>query len=99
MSWIGGFVGLLIGGVVLLGKVFLSWLEFFNVLLVIWLFWDCELLKIFGLFGFLSWFGFTFRLTGLVRGFVNNGFLFKLFVRGFPFTEEITGDLFSLFSL
>ena len=99
ISWIGGFVGLLIGEVVLFWKLFLSWLEFFNGLFLIWLDWVCELLIILGLFGFLSSLGFTFRLSGLVRGFVNNGFLFKLFVRGFPFTGEIAGGLFSLFCL
>ena len=99
MSWIGGFVGLLIGGVVLFWKVFLSWLEFFSGLFLIWLVWVCELLTILGLFGFLSWFEFALRLSGLVRGFVNKGFLFKLFVRGLPFTAEITGDLSSLFCL
>ena len=72
MSWIGCFVGLLIGGVVLFWKVFLSWLRF------------------------LGWFGFIFRLSGLLRGLINNGFLFKLSLRGFPFKEGTTGDLSSL---
>ena len=103
ISWIGGFAGLFIGGVMLFRKVFLSWLRFCEVLLFIFWFvrfaWDCELLAIVGLLRFLGWFEIIFRLSGLLRGFINNGFLFELSLRGFPFIEEITEDLSSLFCL
>ena len=97
INWIGGFAGLLIGGVGLFKKVFLSWLSFCEGLIfVFWivrLAWDCELLTIVGLLGFLGWFEIIFRLSGLLRGFVNNGFLFKLSLTGLPSTEETLGDL------
>ena len=99
INWIGVCAGLLIGGFVLFWKVFLSWLEFFSGLFLIWLVWVCELLTILGLLGFLSFFGNSFRLSGLLRGFVSNCFLFELSLRGFPFREEIIGDLSSLFCL
>ena len=103
ISWIGGFAGLLIGGVVLFSKVFLSWLKFCKGLLLIFWFlrfaWDFELLTILGLLGFIDWFEIFFRLSGLLRGFINNGFLFELSLIGSPFTEEIRGDLSSLFCL
>ena len=103
ISWIGGFAGLFIGGVVLFWKVFLSWLKFCEVLLVLFWFlrfaWDCELLTIDGLLRFLSGFEIIFRLSGLFKGFINNGFLFELSLRGFSFIEEITEDLSSLFCL
>ena len=49
-----------------------------------------------GLLGFLGGFEIFFRLSGLLRGFINNGFLFELSLRGFSFSEGITGDLFLL---
>ena len=103
ISWIGGFEGLFIGGVVLFRKVVLFWLRFCEVL--IFIFWfvrfagDCELLVIEGLLRFLGWFEIIFRLSGLLRGFINNGFLFELSLRGLPFIEEITEDSSSLFCL
>ena len=103
ISWIGGLVRLLIGGVVLFRKVFLSWLKFSAVLLFRFLFvrfaWDFELLIILGLIGFFSWLGIIFWLSGLLRGFFNNGFLLELSLRDFPFTGEIRVDLSSFFCL
>ena len=103
ISWIGGFAGLLLGKVVLFWKVFLSCFEFSEGLLFIFRFegfaWDCELLTILGLLGFLGWLEIIFILSGLFKGFINNGFLFKLSLRGLPFTRGVTEDLFSLFFL
>ena len=101
IRWIGGFAGLLIGGVVVFRNVFLSWLKFCEGLLFVFVRFarDCELLTILGLLGFWSWFEIIFTLSGLLSGFINNGFLFELFLRGFLCLEEITGDLSSLFCL
>ena len=103
ISWIGGFPGLLIGGGVLLWKFFLSRLTFWEVLLFIFWFvrfgWDCEMLAIVGLLRVLGWFEIIFILSGLLRGFFNNGFLFGLSLRGFPCIEEVTEDLTSLLCL
>ena len=64
MSWMGGFAGLLIGGVVLLRKVFLSWLKFCGEFLFIFWFlrfaWDSELLTRLDLLEFLGWFEIIF---------------------------------------
>ena len=96
ISWIGGFAGFFIGGVALFRKVFLSWFRFCEVLLFILWFvrfaWDCELLVIIGLLRFLGWFEISFRLSGLLRGFINNGFLFGLSFSVFSLIEEITED-------
>ena len=101
INWIGGFAGLLIGGVVLFSKVFLSWLKFCEGFLLEFVRFarDCELLTKFGLLGFFSWFEIIFTLSGLLSGFINNGYMFELSLRGFPFLGEITGDLSSLFCL
>ena len=103
ISWIGGFAGLFTGGVMLFWKFFLSLLKFCEVLLFIFLLmgfaWDCDLLKVLFLLGFLDWFEIVFRLSGLLSGFFNNGFLFEFSLVGFPFKEEIIGDLTSLFCL
>ena len=88
ISWKGGFDGVFIGGVVLFRKFFFSWLRFCEVLL--FKFWFV---------GFIGLFEIIFWLSGLLRGLINNGFLFELSLRVFPFMEEITGDLFSLFCL
>ena len=63
---------------------------------------DCELLTIVGLLGLLGLFsllGIVFTLSGLLRGFVSNGFLFSLSLGDFCLLEEITEDLSSLFCL
>ena len=103
ISWIGGFDGLFIGVVVLFRKVFLSCLRFCKVLLFIFWFvrfaWDCELLVMLGLLRFLGLFEIIFWLSGLLRGFINNGFLFELSLRGLPFIEDLTEDSFSSFCL
>ena len=103
ISWIGGFAGLLICGVVLFSKVFLSWFKFCEGLLFIFLFVrfarDCELLVFVGLLRIVGLFEIIFWLSGLLRGLINNGFFFELSSRGFPFIEEITEDSFSLFFL
>ena len=52
-----------------------------------------------GLLGFLICFEFTLGPSGLLRGFVNNDCLIEFSLVGFPFKEEITGDLSSLFGL
>jgi hypothetical protein len=84
---------------VLFRKFLLPWLRFCEVLLSIFWFvrfdWDCELLVIVGLFRVLGWFEIVFRLSGLLRGFINNGFLFELSLIGFPFKEDLTEDLSS----
>ena len=49
-----------------------------------------------GLLGLLGGFEIIFRLSGLLRGFINNGFLFELSLRGFPFPGGITEGSFSL---
>ena len=99
ISWIGGFAGLLIDGVVLFWKVLLSGLKFCDGLLFefwFWIFsWDWEVLIVLELFWFLDWFGIFFRVSGLFRGLINNGFLFGLSLRDLPFS----GDLSSLFCL
>ena len=103
ISWIGGFAGVFIGGVVLFRKVVLFWVGFCEVLLFLFWFlrfpWDCELLVLIGLLRFLGLFEIIFRLSGLLRGFINNDSLFELFIRGFSFIEEITEDLSSLICL
>ena len=103
ISWIGGFDGLFIGGVALFREFFLSCLRFCEVLLFIFWFvrfgWDCELLVIVGLLRFIGLFEIIFWLSGLLRGFINNGFLFELLLIDLPFTEEITEDSFSVFCL
>ena len=102
ISWMGGFDWLLIGGVVLF-REFLSCLRFCEFLLFI--FWfvkfglDCELLVIVGLFRFIGLFEIIFWLSGLLIGFINNGFLFELSLRLLPFIEEVTEDSFSVFCL
>ena len=103
INWIGGFAGLFIGAVELFWKVFLSWLIFLEVFILIFWFerfaWDWELLVIVGLLKFLGWFEIFSRLSGLFRGFINNGFLFGLSFRRLSFIEEITDDSSSLFCL
>ena len=102
ISWIGGFAGLFIGVVVLFRKAFLSWLRFWGVWIFIFCFvgfaWDCELLVIVGLLRFLGWFEIILGLSGLLRGFINNGFLFELSFNGLSFIEEVT-EVSSLFCL
>ena len=101
INWIGGFAELLIAGVVLFRKFVLSLLGFCKGLI----FWlvrfprDCEELIILGLLGFLGWFTIIFWLSGLLSGFINNGFLFELSFRDLSFTEELISDSSSLFSL
>ena len=103
ISWIGGFAGFLIGGVVLFAKVFLSWFKFCEGLLFVFLFVrfarDCELLVFVGLLRIVGLFEIIFWLSGLLRGLINNGFFFEFSSRGFPFIEAITEDSFSLFCL
>ena len=64
ISWIGGFARLSGGVFVFFRKAFLSWFKLPEGLLFILVFlvfdWDCELVIIFGLLGFLSWFGIIF---------------------------------------
>ena len=95
--------GLFIGGVALFRKVFLSCLRFCEVWIFIFRFarfaWDCELLVIIGLLRFLVWFEISFKLSGLLRGFINNGFLFGLSFGVFSLIEEITEDSSFLFCL
>ena len=103
INWIGGFAGLLIGGIVLFRKFLLSWLKFCESLPFV--FWfvifgcDGELLIIFGLLRFLDWFEIFFKVSGLFIGFINNGLFFELSLRGSPFKEEATVDLSALFCL
>ena len=104
ISWIGGFTGLLIGGVVVLRRVFLSELRFWDGLLFMFRFagfaWDCELLTILGFLGFVSWFGIIFRVCGLLRGFANNdGSLLDPSLLVCFFKGELMEDLSSLFWL
>ena len=65
--------------------MFLLWVDRFGL--------DCELSTIAGLFEII------FLLSGLLIGFTNNGFLFKLSLKSFPSAEGITGDFSSLFLL
>ena len=103
ISWIGGFAGLFTGGVALFLKVFLSWFWFWEVLLFV--FWfekfacDCELLVIVGLLRFFGWFEIIFWLSGLLRGFISNGFLFELSFVGFSLIVGTNEDSSSLFCL
>ena len=106
INWIGGLDGLLIDWVELLRKFFLSWLKFCAGLFCIFWFigfdFDWGLLIILGLLGLLglfSWLGIVFTLSGLLSGFVSNGFLFSLSLGDFCLLEEITEDLSSLFCL
>ena len=103
ISWIGGFIGLFIGKFILFRKVVLSLSRFCEVLIFISWFLrfarDCELLVIVGLLSFLGWFDISFRFSGLLRGFIINGFLFELFLRGFSFMAEIKEDSSFLFCL
>ena len=96
ISWIEGFTGLFMGVVVLLRKVFLSWFWFCEFFL--FMFWfegfacDCVVLVFVGLLIFFGWFEIIFRLSGLLRGFINNVFLFELSLGGFPSIEEFAED-------
>ena len=104
ISWKGGFAGLLIDGVIWLREVLVFWLEFCEDLTSnfwFWIFfWDWELLvAILDLFVFVDWFEIIFGLSGLLRGFISNGFLFMFSWSGFPCIEEVTGGLSSLFCL
>ena len=93
ISWIGGLEGLLMGGLMLFRKVFLSWLKFRDGLFFMsWLIvftGDCEILVILGLLGFMSWFGFIFKFSGLFRGFFNSCFLSELSLGGCPSKEDL----------
>ena len=103
ISWIGGFAGILKGGVVILREFFLSWLKFCDTWGFVFLFvkfaLDCELLTILGLLKFLGWFEIIFTLSGLFKGFVKNGLLFELSWKVLPFFEDATEVLSSLFFL
>ena len=84
ISWKDGLGEVLMFEVVLLIEVFLLWSIF------------CE--GLFSKFWFrrLVWFEIIFICSGLFRGLINEGF-FELFCRVFPFSEEITGVLSSIF--
>ena len=99
----GCLAGLLKVGVLLLLKFFLSWLKFCEGRL--FKFWfrrfalDWELLIILGLFEIFVWFEIVLGISGLFRGFINNGFLLGLSLRGFPFKVEFSGSVSFLFCL
>ena len=101
INWIGGFAGFLRGEVLLSRNDCLPWLRFCGGLMFVFLFvgfaWDCVLSTIFGLMGLLGWFEIIFNFSGLLRGFINNGFLSESSLEDFPFKEEARGDLSSLF--
>ena len=56
-----------------------------------------ELLIMVCLLVILGWFAVAFKPSGLLRGFINNGFLFELSLRGLTFAEGEIGDLSSFF--
>ena len=100
-SCIVGFTGLLIGGIVLLRRVFVFDLRFWDGLLFVFpcagFTRDCELIIVLGSLGFFSWFGIIFRVSGLLRGFASNdGFLLDSSLLGCPFNGEAMGELSSL---
>ena len=103
MSWIGGLIVVLTGGVFLLRKVVWSRLKSLEGLffeLLFWSFaWDTALSTILGLLRFLGGFDIIFGFSGLFRGFTSNGFLFELPSWGFPFLGGTLTDLSSIFCL